>query len=68
MRDAGHRAVLFFCVQHNGIKRVTTADDIDPAYAAAVRSAQRSGVQVIAYRTRVSLEGLTLTDRMEVCL
>lgn len=68
MRDAGHRAVLFFCVQHNGIERVTTADDIDPAYAAAVRSAQRSGVQVIAYRTRVSLEGLTLTDRMEVCL
>jgi sugar fermentation stimulation protein A len=68
MREAGHRAVLFFCVQHNGVERVSTADDIDPAYAAAVRSAQRSGVEVIAYRARVSLEALTLTDRIEVCL
>jgi sugar fermentation stimulation protein A len=68
MRDAGHRAVLFLCAQHNGIERVTTAGDIDPAYADAVRRAQRSGVEVIAYRTRVSREGLTLTDRIEVCL
>jgi sugar fermentation stimulation protein A len=68
MREDGHRAVLFFCVQHNGVERVTTAVEIDPAYAAAVRTAQCAGVEVIAFRTRVSVEGLTLTDQVPVCL
>ena len=30
MQSQGHRSVLFFCVQHNGIESVTPADDIDP--------------------------------------
>jgi sugar fermentation stimulation protein A len=68
MRDDGHRAVLLFCVQHSGVERVTTADEIDPAYGIAVRTAQRAGVEVMAFRTRVSVEGLTLADELPVCL
>ncbi len=57
MKAQGHRAVLLFCVQHSGIDRVAPADDIDPVYAAALRSAVRAGVEVIAYRASVgSLE------------
>ncbi len=67
MREDGHRAVLFFCVQHSGVERVTTADEIDPAYAAAVRTAQRAGVEVMAFRTLVSAECLTLADELPVC-
>lgn len=66
MREEGHRAVLLFCVQHNGVERVTTADEIDPAYAAAVRTAQAVGVEVMAFRTRVSVGGLTLADELPV--
>lgn len=66
MCDAGHRAVLLFCVQHTGVVRVTTADDIDPKYGAAVRAARRVGVEVIAYSAAVSPQSLTLADRMPV--
>ncbi len=68
MCDADYRAVLLFCVQHSGVSRVTTADDIDPEYGAAVRGAHRAGVEVIAYRTVVSPESLTLADEMPVLL
>ncbi len=68
MRDAGHRAVLLFCVQHSGVVRVTTADDIDPEYGVAVRVARRAGVQVIAYRAVVSPQSLTLAGEMPVAL
>ena len=68
MRGDGHRAVLLFCVQHSGVARVTTADDIDPAYGVALRAAHRAGVEVIAYRTAVSPQSLTLADELPVVL
>ncbi|MEJ2416866.1 MAG: DNA/RNA nuclease SfsA [Exilibacterium sp.] len=49
----GHRAVLFFCVQHTGIDRVEPADDIDPVYGATLREAVDRGVEVLAYRADI---------------
>jgi sugar fermentation stimulation protein A len=49
MRSQGHRAVLFFCVQHNGIESVRPADDIDPEYGRLLRQAADQGVEVLAY-------------------
>ncbi len=46
--QAGDRAVLVFCAQHTGIKRVRVAQEIDPGYAEAVRAAQAQGVEVVA--------------------
>ena len=33
MAEAGHRAVLLYCVQHTGCARLRLAADLDPAYA-----------------------------------
>jgi sugar fermentation stimulation protein A len=68
MRVDGHRAVLLFCVQHNGIERVTTADDIDAAYGNAVRTAVEAGVEVVAFRAIVTSRAITLADPIPVCL
>ena len=68
MRLDGHRAILIFCVQHNGIERVTTADDIDAAYGDAVRAARQAGVEVVAFRAVVTPRALTLADPIPVCL
>lgn len=57
---AGHRAVLFFCVQHSGIDWVEPADEVDPLYGATLRNALEAGVEVIAYRTAISQQGITL--------
>lgn len=51
---AGQRAVLVFCVQHTGIDRVRSADEIDPDYGRALRRALAAGVSVFAVRCRVT--------------
>lgn len=50
----GHRAVLLFCVAHEGIDSVGAAAHIDPAYAAALADAVACGVEVLAYGVRFS--------------
>lgn len=64
----GDRAVLLFCVQHTGVRFATTADEIHPAYGAAVRAAVASGVEVIAYRCTIERDRIELTDRLAVRL
>ncbi|MFC1578885.1 DNA/RNA nuclease SfsA [Pseudomonadota bacterium] len=56
---ADTRALLFFCVFHNGIDRVSAAGDIDPAYREALEEAVKAGVEVLAWRARVSTRGIT---------
>lgn len=49
MQRTGHRAVLCFCVQHNGIVQVSPADHIDSDYGATLREALAAGVEVLVY-------------------
>ena len=49
MSAHGYRAVLFFCVQHSGIQRVSPADEIDPEYGRLLRQAASQGVELMAY-------------------
>lgn len=67
-RRSGERAVLLFCVQHSAVEWVTTADEIHPAYGAAVRAAAAEGVEVLAYGCRIAPEGISLDARLPVCL
>ena len=43
MVAAGHRAVLFFCVQLSGVEEVSVAADIDPTYAQTLNMGDRTG-------------------------
>ena len=49
MKEQGHRAILFFCVQHTGINDVRGAKHIDPLYASLLKDAVDHGVEIIAY-------------------
>jgi len=66
MVEAGHRAVLLFCVQHTGIQQVSPADEIDPLYGETLRLAIASGVEVIAYRAEISPEAIVLSTAIAV--
>lgn len=50
----GHRAILFFCVQVNGAKKMEVAEHIDPQYAKTLAEAINAGVEVIAWRAKLS--------------
>lgn len=64
MAREGHRAVIFYLVQRTDAQSVSIADDIDPAYGAAVASALAAGVEPIAYGCRIAPSGITLGDRL----
>ncbi len=61
----GCRAVLFFNVAHTGIQRVEPAWDIDPNYSSTLQEAVRLGVEVLAYRSSISPDSITLVERLE---
>jgi sugar fermentation stimulation protein A len=64
LRRRGFRAVLLFVCSRSGVSRVRLADEIDPAYAAAVRAARRAGVEVLVYATAMSPSRIGLAGRL----
>jgi len=64
----GDRAVLFFCVQHTGIRCVKPADHIDATYGELIRQASRLGVEILAYKVRRRQDGFHLWRSIPVVL
>lgn len=65
---AGIRAVQLYCVNLSDIDAVRPAEEIDPAYASALREAVAAGVEVMAYGAEISPLGVELVRRLEVHL
>ena len=61
MVQEGHRAILFFCVQHSGIQSVFPAGHIDSSYAELLAEAVANGVEVLAYKCRMSNLGIRVS-------
>jgi len=68
MVEQGHRAVLLFCVQHTGIETVSAAAEIDPDYAETLKAVVEKGVEVYAYRARLSPEEIVLAEALAVVI
>jgi sugar fermentation stimulation protein A len=64
----GVRAVLLYCVNLTGIDAVRPAEEIDPAYAAALSVAVAAGVQVLAYGVQLTPDEVRIDRRLEVHL
>ncbi len=62
----GVRAVLLYCVNITGIDAVRPAEEIDPAYAAALREAVAAGVEVLAYGVQLTPEEIRIDRRLQV--
>jgi sugar fermentation stimulation protein A len=60
LRAAGERAALLLVVQRSDCAFVEPADDIDPAWGAALRAALEAGVEVYALGARVGPRGIVL--------
>ena len=50
------------------IDAVRPAEEIDPAYTAALREAVSAGVEVLAYGAAISAQGVQLVRRLDVQL
>ena len=61
MAESGARSVLLFVIQISSADRFAVARDIDPVYAAAFDRARAKGVEMLAWRCNVSVEGIEIT-------
>ncbi len=66
LADAGTRAVIFFCVFHEGIREVRPAFDIDPDYCQALADALAVGVEAMAWGASIAPTGITLERQLTV--
>jgi sugar fermentation stimulation protein A len=62
----GERAVQLYFVQRGDVQAVRPADDIDPAYGAALRSAVAAGVEVLAVQASITKRGIELRRQIPV--
>ncbi len=62
----GGRAVMFYLVQREDCPGFTIADDIDPAYAAALAEARAAGVEAICYCCKLTTRSVTLDRALPV--
>jgi len=62
----GIRAVQLYCVNLTGVERVRPAGEIDPLYAAALREAVATGVEVLAYGVDLTPCSIELARRLAV--
>jgi sugar fermentation stimulation protein A len=60
MRRTGARAVMLFVIQIASADRFAIASDIDPAYANAFDQARARGVEMLAWRCKVGLDGIEI--------
>jgi len=62
MVTRGHRAVLFFCVQHTGASNVGPAEKIDPEYCRTLHQALVSGVEILCYRCQLAPNKIVIDE------
>jgi sugar fermentation stimulation protein A len=66
LKRLGARPVQLYCVQRGDVNEVRPADAIDYEYGQTLREALAAGVEVLAYRARVSSREIRLADRIPV--
>ncbi|MEW6777947.1 MAG: DNA/RNA nuclease SfsA [Bdellovibrionota bacterium] len=64
----GDQAVIFFFVNRSDCDRMGPADHIDPEYGKLLRRAADSGVELLAYRAKVSPKETRLETRLPIDL
>ena len=63
-KKSGMRAVMLFIVQRSDVEIFSPAEEIDPAYAQALRDAVTAGVEVIVMQAKVTPQEMTLHKRL----
>lgn len=66
LKAQGLRPVQLYCVQRGDVNEVRPADGIDYEYGQALREAIRTGVEVLAYRAKVTPTEIRLEERIPV--
>jgi sugar fermentation stimulation protein A len=62
----GHRAMMLYLIQIGSAASFDIARDIDPAYSAAFAKARAAGVEAVAYKCAITMEGIAVAERVKI--
>ncbi|MBU9720840.1 MULTISPECIES: DNA/RNA nuclease SfsA [Bacillaceae] len=65
-KEDGWETAILFIAQRNDIMSLKPAYHIDPAFGEAMQKAEKAGVKLLGCRADVTLEGIEVTDEIEV--
>jgi sugar fermentation stimulation protein A len=68
MRITGARTVLLFVIQIGSADSFAVARDIDKVYAEGFRQAREQGVEMLAWRCNVDVDGVAVAARVPIAL
>lgn len=60
----GNRCVMFYLIQRMDAERFSPADHIDPAYGEGLRQAVKRGVEVLVYDTAITLQTISINNKV----
>lgn len=60
LRKKGLRAIIFFLIQHTGIKQFMPAAHIDKQYCQLLKQAEEVGVEILFYKTAISPKAIVV--------
>jgi len=58
----GHRAVMLYLIQIGSAKRFALARDVDPKYGAAFDRARSRGVEAMAWKCMITMDGIEIAE------
>lgn len=64
-KQAGYRACVFFLINRSDAKYFKPAEHIDPKYSAALKQALSMGVELIAYRTKITPQEIIIDQQIK---
>jgi sugar fermentation stimulation protein A len=64
--NKGGRGMMFYCVQREDCNTFRPAFEIDPAYAGLLADAYEQGVEIVAYRVKITTTSIEITDPLEI--
>jgi len=66
LKEEGHGAAVFFCVQRSDADVFSPAGHIDPLYAETLVKVEKTGVQVLAYQADVNPQSIKIVRPLPV--
>ncbi len=66
IKQAGHRAVMFYVINREDVDTFAPAAEIDPTYAKLLKDAKSAGVEILAYQSVLTPKEVKLTKKIKV--
>lgn len=60
--ESGNKAIILYCVQNSGADKLFLAPQVDSDYANYIVQAKKLGVEILAYKSDVTLDGVRLVE------